>query len=54
VAIRERAVVLEQQREGIAKDRAEGKYKGRTPTVAWQADEIRAMHANGLGAVAIA
>jgi DNA invertase Pin-like site-specific DNA recombinase len=47
-------IVLEQQRDGIAELKAEGKYKGRTPTVAWQIDEIRAMHANGLGAAAIA
>jgi DNA invertase Pin-like site-specific DNA recombinase len=39
--------MLERQREGIAKAKAEGKYKGRTPTVARQTDRIRAMHAAG-------
>ena len=51
---REPEIVFEQQRDGIAEVKAEGQYKGRTPTVAWQIDEIRAMHANGLGAAAIA
>jgi hypothetical protein len=54
VATGEPEIVLEQQRDGIAELKAEGKYKGRTPIVAWQIDEIRAMHANGLGAAAIA
>ena len=39
--------MLERQREGIAKAKAEGKYKGRKPTVAVQADQIRAMRAAG-------
>lgn len=42
VATWEREMMLERQREGIAKAKAEGKYKGRTPTVARQAEEIRA------------
>jgi DNA invertase Pin-like site-specific DNA recombinase len=54
VATWEREIMLERQREGIAKAKAEGKYKGRKPTVAAQTDEIRAMHANGLGPAAIA
>lgn len=37
----EREIMLERQREGIAKAKAEGKYKGRKPTVMIQADEIK-------------
>ena len=47
VATWEREIMLERQREGIAKAKGEGKYKGRKPSVAPQADQIRAMHANG-------
>jgi DNA invertase Pin-like site-specific DNA recombinase len=47
VATWEREIMLERQREGIAKAKAEGKYKGRKPTVAVQAEQIRAMHAAG-------
>jgi DNA invertase Pin-like site-specific DNA recombinase len=43
VATWEREIMLERQREGIAKAAAEGKYKGRAPTVRRQAAEIRAM-----------
>ena len=39
--------MLERQREGIAKVKAEGKYKGRKPTVAVQVEHIRAMRAAG-------
>jgi DNA invertase Pin-like site-specific DNA recombinase len=48
VATWEREVMLERQREGIAKAKAEGKYRGRAPTVARQGDEIRAMVAAGV------
>ena len=37
----EREIMLERQREGIAKAKSEGKYKGRKPTVMMQADEIK-------------
>jgi DNA invertase Pin-like site-specific DNA recombinase len=47
VATWEREIMLERQREGIAKARGEGKYKGRAPTVAKQAAQIRAMVAAG-------
>jgi DNA invertase Pin-like site-specific DNA recombinase len=47
VATWEREIMLERQREGIAKAKAEGKYKGRKPTVAKQAEQIRAMRAAG-------
>jgi DNA invertase Pin-like site-specific DNA recombinase len=47
VATWEREVMLERQREGIAKAKAEGRYKGRKPTVAVQAEQIRAARAAG-------
>src|ERR1700739_4640259 len=47
VATWEREVMLERQREGIAKAKAEGKYRGRKPTVAVQAEQIKAMVAAG-------
>ena len=48
VATWEREIMLERQREGIAKAKADGKYKGRAPTVMRQADEIRRLHAEGM------
>ncbi len=50
----ERQMMLERQREGIAKAKAEGKYKGRTPTAKAKAAEVIALKAGGLGPVAIA
>jgi len=47
VATWEREIMLERQREGIAKAKAEGRYKGRKPTVAVQVETIRTMHATG-------
>lgn len=47
VAAFERDIMLERQREGIAKAKAEGKYRGRAPTVRRQAEAIRAMHEAG-------
>jgi DNA invertase Pin-like site-specific DNA recombinase len=47
VATWEREIMLERQREGIAKAKAEGKYKGRKPTVAVQTEQIRMLHAAG-------
>jgi DNA invertase Pin-like site-specific DNA recombinase len=47
VATWEREIMLERQREGIAKARNDGKYKGRAPTVMRQADEIKRLHAGG-------
>jgi DNA invertase Pin-like site-specific DNA recombinase len=48
VATWEREVMLERQREGIAKAKAAGKYRGRAPTVARRGDEIREMVAKGV------
>jgi DNA invertase Pin-like site-specific DNA recombinase len=47
VATWEREIMLERQREGIAKAKSAGKYKGRAPTVRKQAEEIRAAIAAG-------
>jgi DNA invertase Pin-like site-specific DNA recombinase len=40
-------MMLERQREGIAKAKADGKYKGRKATVVAVAEQIRDMHAAG-------
>src|SRR6202023_614126 len=40
IACFERELMLERQREGIQKAKAEGKYKGRTPTARARAAEI--------------
>jgi DNA invertase Pin-like site-specific DNA recombinase len=47
VATWEREIMLERQREGIAKAKGEGKYKGRKPTVAIQKAAIREAVAAG-------
>jgi DNA invertase Pin-like site-specific DNA recombinase len=44
----EREMMLERQREGIAKAKEDGKYKGRKPTARAKADEIKALNAQGL------
>jgi DNA invertase Pin-like site-specific DNA recombinase len=49
----ERELMLERQREGIAKAKAEGKYKGRAPTAKAKAGEVRALRDAGLGPVEI-
>jgi DNA invertase Pin-like site-specific DNA recombinase len=54
VATWEREIMLERQREGIAKAKAEGKYRGRAPTVAVQAATIKAMRAAGTSPMQIA
>jgi DNA invertase Pin-like site-specific DNA recombinase len=54
VAQFEREMMLERQREGIAKAKADGKYKGRAPTARAKADQIRELKDQGLGATAIA
>jgi DNA invertase Pin-like site-specific DNA recombinase len=54
VATWEREIMLERQREGIAKAKAEGKYRGRAPTVVRQAETIKAMRASGASPMAIA
>ena len=54
VAQFERQMMLERQREGIAKAKGEGKYKGRKPTSRAKAPEIKALQQAGKGASAIA
>jgi DNA invertase Pin-like site-specific DNA recombinase len=49
----EREVMLERQREGIAKAKGEGKYKGRKPTARAKADGINRLAAEGLTREAI-
>src|ERR1051326_481594 len=46
----EREMMLERQREGIAKARSEGKYKGRAPTARAKAVEARALRGEVVGA----
>ena len=50
----ERGMMLERQREGIAKAKAEGKYKGRKPTAMAKAQQVLELRKDGLGATAIA
>jgi DNA invertase Pin-like site-specific DNA recombinase len=45
----ERELMLERQREGIAKAKAEGRYRGRKPTARAHAAEVRALKAEGIG-----
>lgn len=54
VAQFEREIMLERQREGIAKAKAEGKYKGRKPTAMAKAEDVRKLVAEGVGKVEIA
>jgi DNA invertase Pin-like site-specific DNA recombinase len=54
VATFEREMMLERQREGIAKAKAEGKYKGRKPTARARAAEIATLKADGVRPVDIA
>jgi DNA invertase Pin-like site-specific DNA recombinase len=54
VACFERELMLERQREGVARAKAEGKYKGRKPTARARAAEIAALKADGVRPVDIA
>lgn len=47
VATWEREIMLDRQREGIAKAKAEGKYKGRAPTAIRQEGEAKRLRAEG-------
>ncbi|MDR6532591.1 DNA invertase Pin-like site-specific DNA recombinase [Caulobacter rhizosphaerae] len=44
----ERAIMLERQREGIAKAKADGKYRGRKPTARAKETEARELAADGV------
>lgn len=50
----EREIMLERQREGVAKAKAMGKYKGRKPTAMLKTEDVRRLKADGLGATEIA
>jgi DNA invertase Pin-like site-specific DNA recombinase len=54
VAEFERALMLERQREGIAKAKAEGRYKGRKPTARVKAEEVRRLQGQGVRPTEIA
>jgi len=54
VAEFEREIMLERQREGIAKAKAEGKYRGRAPTARAKAEEVLRLHGEGIGGTEIA
>lgn len=54
VAQFERELLLQRQREGIQKAKAEGKYKGRAPTARRKSPQVRELRATGLGASDIA
>ncbi len=46
----ERELMLERQREGIAKAKAEGKYQGRQPTARRKAHEVMRLRSEGKSA----
>ncbi|TXC68264.1 recombinase family protein [Sphingorhabdus soli] len=50
----EREIMLERQRNGVAKAKAEGRYRGRAPTARRQSGRVAELHATGKGASAIA
>ena len=50
----ERGIMLERQREGIAKAKADGKYKGRKPTARAKADDVLKLRSEGVGPSEIA
>ena len=50
----EREMMLERQREGIAKAKAAGKYRGRKPTAKAKATDVHTLRAAGIGATEIA
>lgn len=54
VAEFEREIMLERQREGIAKAKAAGKYKGRAPTAQAKAEDVLKLHKEGVGGTEIA
>lgn len=54
VAEFERALMLERQREGIAKAKVDGKYQGRAPTAQRQGESVRQMKAEGVKPTEIA
>jgi DNA invertase Pin-like site-specific DNA recombinase len=49
----EREMMLERQREGIAKAKSEGKYRGRAPTARAKSADVHKLAAEGIGAAEI-
>ncbi len=54
VARFEPEIMLERQREGIAKAKSEGKYRGRAPTAKAKANEMRKLVEQGMTREAVA
>jgi DNA invertase Pin-like site-specific DNA recombinase len=54
VAEWERSAMLERQKIGVAKAKAEGRYRGRAPTARRLAPQVHELRATGIGASAIA
>jgi DNA invertase Pin-like site-specific DNA recombinase len=54
VAEFERALMLERQREGIARAKADGKYRGRAPTARRLADDVLRLKREGIAPTRIA
>ncbi|MBT0958364.1 recombinase family protein [Alphaproteobacteria bacterium KMM 3653] len=54
VAEFEREIMLERQREGIAKAKAAGKYRGRKATARAKSEEVLKLHREGVGGTQIA
>lgn len=54
VAQFERSIMLERQREGVRKAKAEGRYRGRAPTARRQADQMGELRRQGATTRAIA
>jgi len=54
VAAFEREMMLERQREGIAKAKAEGKYKGGKPTAMLKAGDVKRLLAEGFNPTQVA
>jgi DNA invertase Pin-like site-specific DNA recombinase len=54
IATFERELMLERQREGVARAKAEGKYKGRKPTARARATEVKTLKAEGVRPIDIA
>ena len=50
----ERKLTLERQRQGIAKAKAEGKYRGRKPTARVKGDKVRELRDAGVRPAEIA
>ena len=50
----ERELMLSRMRDGIAKAKAEGRYRGRAPTARRQSGRVAELHSSGKGASAIA